>query len=247
MKLRSVFLIIILFILVYFSIFNPSKILKPFYGIKDLIFYPVSAINQESELSDEFKDNIIDNLKEEISELKKLNNINLSISDFDMINGTIISRNMEYWFNTITINRGSKDGIEVDMAVIDSNGLIGRISMVTNNTSVIKLITTNDTKNKVSAVIKNKDNKIYGIINGYDSNNNLLNLIISDNQEIENGSIVETTGMGGVFPKGILIGKVFDVIKKEDGVTNIVRVIPSSNIEGERYVTVLLRKKVSNS
>ena len=49
--------------------------------------------------------------------------------------------------------------------------------------------------------------------------------------------------MGGVFPSGILIGHVLDVIKKDDGVTNIVRVKPSSNIEGERYVSVLQRKK----
>ena len=75
--------------------------------------------------------------------------------------------------------------------------------------------------------------------------NNLLYLTINDNANILKNSKVETTGMGGVFPRGILIGKVFDVIKKDDGITNIVRIKPSSNIEGERYVSILQRKKTT--
>lgn len=245
MKMRNVFLLFLLLIITYFTVVSPTKLLRPFYYLKDLLFSPVNAIETDLVLSNDFKDGIIDNLKTDLIKLEELNNINLSISDFDILNATVISRNVDYWFNSLTINKGMDDGIEIDMAVIDSNGLIGRISSVTNKTSTIKLITTNDTKNKVSAVIPIKEENIYGIINGYDSENNLLYLIISDNKKIEKDSKVFTTGMGGVFPSGILIGKVFDVIKKEDGVTNVVRVIPSSNIEGERYVSVLLRKKVS--
>lgn len=247
MKLKSLLLLIVLLIITYFTIINPSELLKPFYYLKDILFSSVHAINSDINLSNEFEESIIDSLKEDIRSLEKLNNINLSISDFDSVNATVISRNMEYWFNTLTINKGKSDGIDVDMAVIDSNGLIGRISSVTGNTSTVKLITTNDIENKISAVINNNEEKVYGIINGYDYENNLLNLIISDNKKINGESKVLTTGMGGVFPSGILIGKVFDVIKKDDGVTNIVRVIPSSNIEGERYVSILLRTKVSTN
>ena len=247
MKLRSFFLLVILLIIFYFTIINPTSLLKPFYYLKDLIFFPVHAINSNTYLSNDFKDSIINSLKEDINNLEKLNNISLSISDYDLINSTIIGRNIEYWFNTLTINKGSIDGIELDMAVIDNNGLIGRISSVTRNTSTIKLITTNDIKNKVSAVIHNNKDNIYGIINGYDSKSNLLSLIITDNMKIEKNSIVETTGMGGVFPSGILIGKVFDIIKKEDDVTNVVRVIPSSDIKGARYVSVIKRKEISHN
>ena len=163
----------------------------------------------------------------------------MSLATFNRINATIIERNREYWFNNITINKGSNDGINLDMAVIDTNGLIGRISSVSDNMSVVKLITTNDTKNKISAVI---NNKVYGIINGYDNKNNYLELIITELTEIKEGSIVETTGMGGVFPSGILIGKVHDVVKKDD-ITRVARVIPSGNINGEKYVSVLQRKE----
>ena len=129
------------------------------------------------------------------------------------------------------------------MAVIDSRGLVGRINYVSDNFSTVKLITTNDTKNKISAVISNNDKDIYGIINGYDKDNNYLYLIINKSEEIEKNSLVKTTGMGGVFPSGILIGKVLDTIKKEDGVTNVVRVVPEASIEGERYVSILQRKE----
>lgn len=242
MKLKNIFLLIILLIISYFTFVKPSNIIKPFYIIKDLLFLPLSANTRDISLSCDVNESIINNLKEDIRKLEKLNNISQSISDFDIVNATVISRNRDYWFNTLTINKGSSDGIDIDMAVIDSDGLVGRISRVTNNTSVVKLITTNDTKSKISAVIKNNDRDIYGIIDSYDNKNNLLNLIVDDIDIIKN-SKVETTGMGGVFPRGILIGKVFDVIKKDDEVTNVVRVALSSDIKGERYVSILLRKK----
>ena len=247
MKIRKVFLFIVLLVLSFISFNYPTKLFLPFYYVKDLLLSMVYADNKEIVLSEDFKDSIINNLKEDIEELKKLNNITFTTSEFDIINATIIERNREYWFNSITINKGSIDGIMLDMAVIDSKGLIGRIEKVMNHTSVIKLITTNDTKNKISAVIKNNNDNIYGIINDYDSSNNLLNMVIIDNKIMEKDSLVLTTGMGGVFPSGILIGKVYDVIKKDDGITNIVRINPTGNIEGEKYVSILKRKKEFNN
>ena len=246
MKLKNTFLLITLLIISYFTIVKPSDIIKPLNTIKDLLFSPVHAITNNISSSCEFNESIINSLKEDIINLKKLNNINLSLSDFNILNATVISRNRDYWYNSLIINKGTSDGVDIDMAVVNSDGLIGRISLVTDNTSTVKLITTNDTKNKISAVIKNGNNDIYGIINGYDSKNNYLYLVIDDDKITKN-SKVETTGMGGVFPRGILIGKVFDVIKKEDEVTNIVRVIPSGNIKGESYVSILLRNKENNN
>ena len=243
-KYKYSFLLLLIVLLFYISIVYPDKLLIPINYIKDYLLYPVKAIDNEYNASCEEKDNLIDSLKKEINNLQKINNIKMSLTDFNYINATIISRNREYWFNSLTINKGSSDGISVDMAVIDENGLIGRVSSVTKNTCEVKLITTNDINNKISAVI---NNKVYGIISGYDKENDLLNMIINKYEEIEKDSKVLTTGMGGVFPSGIIIGKVYDIIKKEDGVTNVVRVRPISNIEGEKYVSVLQRKEISNN
>ena len=84
----------------------PSKLLYPFYLIKEIVYLPDKALNdQDISFSCEFKNSIINNLNEEIDSLKKLNNISLSISKFNKINATIIERNREYRFNTININK----------------------------------------------------------------------------------------------------------------------------------------------
>ena len=127
------------------------------------------------------------------------------------------------------------------MAVIDGNGLIGRISNVRDNTSDIKLITTNDVNSKISVVIKDVEN-IYGITKGYDSKNNLLKVIIVEDKNIKKGSKVYTTGMGGIFPSGILIGEVDSVIKDNDGVGNVVLIKLTSDIKDNKYVSILQRK-----
>lgn len=246
-KYKYSFLILLIILIFYISIVYPNKIINSLGIVKDYLLYPVKAIDSELLLSNETKDNIILELKKEISELQKISDIKMSLTDYNYINATIIERNREYWFNSLTINKGKDSGVDIDMAVIDSNGLIGRISNVTKNTSIVKLITTNDINSKISAVIELDDKKIYGIISGYNINDNLLNLIINNYEDIPNDSKVLTTGMGGVFPRGILIGKVVDVIKKEDDVTNVVLVKPISNIEGERYVSVLQRKEISNN
>ena len=150
-KLRSFIVLFILYVLFFISINYNINIFYPYYLIKDLLMYPVSALasNKDLPLKDEFKDSKISNLEEEIKELKKLTNINNTLVEYDYLNATVIERNREYWFNTITINKGKNDGITIDMAVIDSNGLLGRISNVRDNSSVVKLITTNDVNNNM--------------------------------------------------------------------------------------------------
>lgn len=230
-------------------IYNVNYIVDFFYLMKDIVFDSVSALvnDKETKMSGDLSDCIISGLQDDIDNLLRLNNMTESLSNFNYVNATVIERNREYWFNSLTINKGKDDGINLDMAVIDENGLIGRINSITNKTATVKLLTTNDTKNKISALILNGDEKIYGIINGYDSKNNLLNLVITNNSEVLKNSKVMTTGMGGVFPSNILIGTVNDTIKDDDGITKIVRIVPSGNVEGERYVSVLQRKKISNS
>lgn len=248
-RLKGIIIVIIIYFIFYLSITFNLDILYPYYFIKDIITYPVKALTNDHELllSNDLNNGINNSLKEEIDELKKLTDIKIVLSEFKNINATITSRNREYWFNTLTIDKGSMDGIKEDYAVIDSNGLIGRIENVRNNSSDIKLITSNDIKNKISVVIKSDNKDIYGITNGYDSIDNHLNIIIFSHDEIKNGSMVYTTGMGGVFPSGILIGKVDYTKKDSDEVSLIVKVILSSNIKGDKYVSVLKREEVFNN
>ena len=234
-KLRTIIILLIIYFIALISTKFNFNILYPYYFLKNIIMYPVKALGEnEIILSDEFNNSRIISLEEEINELRKLNNLNIILTDYNRINATVIERNREYWFNTITINKGKSDGILADMAVIDSNGLIGKVINVRNNTSDIKLITTNDINSKISVVIKDKNN-IYGITKGYDYKNNLLK-----------GIKAYTTGMGGVFPSGILIGEVEDIVKDNDEIGNIVLIKLASNIKDDKYVSVLQRKDTIN-
>ena len=248
-KLRTMIILFMLYLIAFLSITLDINLLYPYYVIKDVLMYPVHALGESKDLdlSNSFRDSIIASLKSEIQELKELNNVKTTLSDFTIINATVISRNREYWFNTLTINKGKIDGLEEDMAVIDSNGLIGKIVNLRDYTSDVKLITTNDVTNKMSVVIKNKGENVYGILNGYDYQKDLLKVIIYDKVDVYEKMKVETTGMGGVYPEGILVGEVFDMIEEKDTVTTIARVRPSSKIKGEKYVSVLQRTKISDN
>ncbi len=182
-------------------------------------------------------------LKKEIEKLKSELNIEHVLSDYDYLNATVISRNALYWYNYLTIDKGSHSGIKEGMVVMNSTGLIGKIENVSTFSSDVKLITTNDTNNKISVTITNGNNKITGLINGYDYDNVLLNVEgISNTETVEIGDLVYTSGLGGVFPSGILIGRVENITTDVYDLSKIIKVKPSAHFEDINYVTILKRK-----
>ena len=242
MKIKSFVALIIIYVLSIILLNNNINILYPYYLLKDLIFFPVNAIDNNIIESNEFKDGIELEKNKELEELKKLNNISSTLTDFDKVSACVIERNRMYWFNTITINKGKSSGINENMVVVSGDGLIGRVIKVSSKTSEIKLITTNDINHKISVMIKKENDTIYGILSGY-NNNNLLE-ITSLNKDIDNldNFNVYTSGMGGMFPSGIIIGKVKGIKKDKYDVSKIIEVEPSSNFNELRFVNVLIRK-----
>ena len=111
-------------------------------------------------------------LRRQIDALKNELNIDYTLTDYEYLNATVTSRSVGYWYNTITINKGSYNGIEKDMVVINGKGLIGRVIKTSTFTSDVRLITTSETNNKISVHISNGDNNLYGLINNYDYSKN---------------------------------------------------------------------------
>ena len=242
LKAKNFLILIIIYVIAFISIKTNINLFYPYYLIKDLVFFPVSAEDNDLKLNKNVIDGINLEHEKEFIELKNINNLSSTLTDFSPVTGVVIERNKMYWFNTITINKGESSGIKEDMAVVSSDGLIGRVNKVSKLTSEIKLITTNDVNSKISVMIKNNDDIIYGILSGYDSSNNYLQVTMT-NKDIDNlsNSLVYTSGMGGVFPSGILIGKVANVIKDKYDVSKIIQVEPSSNFNDFRFVSVLKR------
>ena len=181
-------------------------------------------------------------LKQEIKKLKEELNIEHVLTDYTYLNATVISRNSLYWYNYLTIDKGSHNGIKEGMVVLNSTGLIGKIENVSTFSSDVKLITTNNTNNKISVTITNGGNKITGLINGYNYDEQLLNVEgISNTETVVIGDLVYTSGLGGVFPSGILIGKVENITTDEYDLSKIIKVKPSASFDDINYVTILKR------
>lgn len=114
---------------------------------------------------------------------------------------------------TLNINLGKKSGIQKNMPVISEKGIVGIVSRVFEFSSTVQLLSSMDEKNlnfpPIAATVLNKENKSFGIIESYDqSNHTLLMTRIHDDDELKTGDIIVSSGLGGSFPRGLVIGKV---------------------------------------
>lgn len=197
--------------------------------------------NKEEQLDSVIAQN--DNLQEEVSKLKETLDLNTLLSDKVYLNATVVSRNIGYWYNEITIDKGSKNGVEKGMAVVTSKGLIGQITKVSNYSSTVKLLSNENMNNKISVKIKTDNDYVYGLISMYDGKTNTYTVEgISENVEIKKGADVVTTGMGTIFPSGLMVGKVEKVTTDNFDLSKVVEVKASVDFDDLDYVTVLKRK-----
>lgn len=182
------------------------------------------------------------NQKDEIEKLKKQLELNKILSTKVLLNATVINRNIDYWNDELTIDKGKKPGAQKNMAVINSDGLIGKITKASNHYSTVKLLANENTIDKTSVKVKVKDGYIYGLISKYDSKTNTYTVEgISENKDIEIGADVVTTGMGD-YPSGLLIGKVKDLNTDNFDLSKVLIVTPTVNFNNIDYVTVLKGK-----
>lgn len=183
-------------------------------------------------------------LRRQLDALKEEVDIDYTLTDYEYLNATVTSRNVGYWYNTITIDKGSYNGIVKDMVVINAKGLIGRVIKCSTFTSDVRLITTSETNNKISVIISNGNNSLYGLINNFDYNKNLLEVEgISNTSDVNIGDLVYTSGLGGVFPSGILIGSVSEITTDSYDLAKIIMVKPSADFSDINYVSILKRKE----
>lgn len=197
--------------------------------------------NKEEQIDSVIAQN--DNLKDEIGKLKETLNLNTILSDKVYMNATVVTRNIDYWYNEITIDKGSKNGIEKGMAVVTTDGLIGQITKVSNYSSTVKLLSNENMSDKISVKIKVGDDYVYGLISMYDSKTNTYTVEgISENVDIEEGADVVTTGMGTIFPSGLMVGTAQKVTTDNFDLSKVVEVKASVNFDDLDYVTVLKRK-----
>lgn len=186
-------------------------------------------------------------LTTEIDKLKKITEIDYLPSDYQTKVATVQIRDQTNWNDEITIDLGSMNDIQEGVVVCDSKGMIGVVSKVTEISSTVSLITSENPSNQIPVMVVNGDQVVYGLLENYSVNSQKLNItLLSNIDKLEKGAKVYTSGLGGdgKSPKGIYIGKAKKLVTQTDGTTTTLMVTPAANMEDLSYVSVI--KKVNN-
>ena len=177
------------------------------------------------------------------SDIKKFEQIEKSesLKAFNPIQATVISRNPDQWEEKIILDKGSSHGVTKNMAVMTASGLIGKITLVTPFTSEVELLYTNNPNYRVSAMVLG-EKEAYGLIEGFDEERNELILKrIDSSLMVKEGEQVVSSGLGGIFPKGIPIGEITEVSTDDYGLTKMAYVKPSADFSILEYVMIAKR------
>lgn len=186
----------------------------------------------------------VQELEKENEELRKMLDIVDSSRDFEPILASVIARSPERWLEQVTINRGSNHGVEKNMAVMTVDGMIGKVNSVSTSTATVQLITGFDHLNRISATISRKDgDNIFGLIEGYDKKEKALifRIIEESDKKIKEDELVVSSNVGGLYPSGLPIGTIKEVLPDQYGLTKTAYVEPTANMYEINHVIVVDR------
>lgn len=186
--------------------------------------------------------NIITNLrevKEENIRLRKLLNFQETYELRSVI-ARVIAKDVSTEFRAIRINRGENDGLKKDMPVINNEGVVGRVLRTTPHTADV--VTVLDLLSAVDAI--DKRSRVRGIVEGLTDEICQLKFALRTD-DIRTGDLLISSGLGGIFPKGIPVGTVSEVHRMQFGITQSVEVIPSVDFSRLEEVLILTEQQES--
>jgi rod shape-determining protein MreC len=159
-------------------------------------------------------------------------------SVFKLIAAEIIARDSSTWWRTITINRGKRDAIQTDMPVVTDLGLVGKTTTVSEGISVVLLVS--DENCRLAASVEGSREQ--GIVSGERTTTGLTPLLnlnfLSKQADLKPGQKVYTSGVGGVFPSGLLVGVVKSYrVRELDGQAQLTPAVDLSHLEDVFVVT----------
>ena len=234
-----------------------------YYIIKKPISFVNDIFNEYNDLKDVYDENRIlkekldsyvnvesenEVLQSEIKKLKKLTEMDYLPNDYKTKAASVQIRDQTNWNDEITIDAGSLNNVQEGMAVCDSKGMIGVVSHVTEISSTVSLLTSENPSNQIPVMIINGDQTIYGLLKNYDVNKKVLNItLLSGIDKLEKNAKVYTSGLGvdGKCPKGIYIGKAKKLVTQSDGTTMTLTVKMAAQFKDLSYVSVV--KKVNGN
>ena len=138
------------------------------------------------------------------------------------------------WFKTVLVDKGENDGVAKDMAVVAADGVVGRVIEVSKNTAKVLLIT--DPNSAVDVIVQRSRSQ--GIMEGKVEEACILKYV-QKSDDVQVGDTVITSGLGGIFPKGLVTGLVTRVERKRPGIFQYIEVTPTVDFSRLEEVLIL--------
>lgn len=191
--------------------------------------------NLEDELAKlKMENSILSNQIKGLKRLELVSGFKESNPRFNLLGARVIRREPSQWLNTILLDRGRVDGVKPSMAVVNENGLIGKVISVSDYTSRVLFIL--DPGNTVS--VKILRNNVMGVLKGNGDGTCSLQYI-SNGTDVKIGDIVVTSEVSELYPSGIIVGKVESVDSKPGETFLKVTVTPSANFSDIYYLWIV--------
>lgn len=208
-------------------------------NIKELEKQNTELAKKVDELS--YENKILQQYKDENTRLRKLLELDKKYPDYPKIGAEIIGKDPGNWYNVFLIDKGSNDGLEVDMVVLSGNGLVGHIIEVAPNYS--KVLSIIDDRNAVSSkVLRTGD---LGIVKGDLTllNEGLCKMEYVDAEaDIIVGDEIVTSNLSDIYPPGIMIGVVKEIETESHGLTKYALIEPVVDFRHLEEVLVINMK-----
>ena len=185
------------------------------------------------------------NASEALSEnqrLRALLGYKQSATQFDLVAASIIGRESATWSSVVMINRGTLDGVADNMAVVTELGLVGHVIEAGLNTSKVQLIL--DPRSSVGTLIQRPESRVAGIVEGDINNPNAPKMVnIPKDADVKVDDMIVTSGFGGTYPKGLIVGKIKEMHNDEGGLLKHGIVATTVNFEKLEDVAVIVNSR----
>ena len=192
---------------------------------------------KNSELEQSLRE--LENIKTQNETLREYLNLTEKYGEYKTIPGYVINKDISNYSKTIILNIGAKDGVEEQMTVIGDQGLVGHVVSVTESTSKVQTII--DTASSVSCSMSTTQESI--VCKGtLDDKSSLKAMYIPTDSNIIQGDSIETSGLGGIYPKGIHIGTVKKVTNTQNLTDRYALVETAVNFDTLSTVLVITNK-----
>lgn len=212
-------------------------------------FYSISNLRSAQSENDQLKQRVQE-LEVEIKQKEELASENTRLremlelkeqSKYKVLTARIIGRDPSIWFDSLTVNRGSFDGVSLYMPVVTNGGLVGRVTAVSPLTCQVDMIT-RSTSGVGAVVGQIGESNALGVVSGTSKKDLLEMKYVSGSIDVKVGQTVFTTGQDDIFPAGLKIGEIVNVVSGSATTPHMIEIKPAAKVDSMQEVGILLYK-----